>query len=102
VIHRRVVRWKPTTVSEEHVASIFKISEKEKSYILATFFMLVSCLAYPSTLKMEAIRYSETSADFQHNRRLTSQDKELLIHKFVGPLVSGELDSVAFEIHKVF
>jgi hypothetical protein len=30
-------------------------------------FMLVSCLAYTSTLKMEAIDSSEASADFQHN-----------------------------------
>jgi hypothetical protein len=70
--------------------------------MLANFFILVSCLAYPSTLKTEAIGYSETSIDFQHNRRLTSQEKELFIHKFVGSLVSGGLDSVAFEIHKVF
>jgi hypothetical protein len=33
--------------------------------LLATGFMLVSCLAYSSTLKMEAVCSSETSADFQ-------------------------------------
>jgi hypothetical protein len=33
--------------------------------LLATCFSLVSCLAYPSTLKMEAICCSETSVDFQ-------------------------------------
>jgi hypothetical protein len=43
-------------------------------------FMLVSCLAYTSTLNMEAIRSFETSADFQHNIRVTSQETELFIY----------------------
>jgi hypothetical protein len=33
--------------------------------LFATCFMLVSCLAYSSTLKMEATYFSETSVDFQ-------------------------------------
>jgi hypothetical protein len=33
--------------------------------LLATWFTLFSCLAYSSTLNMEAICFSETSADFQ-------------------------------------
>jgi hypothetical protein len=36
-----------------------------KRALLATCFMLVSCLAYSSTLKMAAKRSSETSVDFQ-------------------------------------
>jgi hypothetical protein len=40
--------------------------------------MLVSCLAYSSTLKMEAIRPSETSDDFHRiTRRFISEDKTL-------------------------
>jgi hypothetical protein len=34
------------------------------SLCLAASFMLVSCLAYSSTLKVEAISYYETSVDF--------------------------------------
>jgi hypothetical protein len=33
--------------------------------LLATDFMLVSCLAYSSTLKMEEMCFLETSVDFQ-------------------------------------
>jgi hypothetical protein len=33
--------------------------------LLAAYFMLVSCLSYSLTLKMEAMRSSETSADVQ-------------------------------------
>jgi hypothetical protein len=35
----------------------------------AACFMLVSCLAYSSILKMEAIRSSETSIDFHRTTR---------------------------------
>jgi hypothetical protein len=40
----------------------------------ATCFLVVYCLAYSSTLKMEAIWSSETSADYMalHPRRLYS------------------------------
>jgi hypothetical protein len=37
--------------------------------MLAAFFILVSCLAYSSTLKMEATSFSETLALFQSNKR---------------------------------
>jgi hypothetical protein len=35
--------------------------------LLATYFMLVSCLAYSSTPRMEGICYCETSAGYQQN-----------------------------------
>jgi hypothetical protein len=42
--------------------------------------MLVSCLAYSSALKMEAIRSSETSADFHRTiRRDIPEDRTLQI-----------------------
>jgi hypothetical protein len=37
---------------------------KKPAALLAPYFMMVSCLAYFSTLKMEAIYYSETSVYF--------------------------------------
>jgi hypothetical protein len=41
--------------------------------------MLVSCLAYSSTLKVEVIRSSETSVDFQRiTRRYIPEDKRTL------------------------
>jgi hypothetical protein len=40
-----------------------------KFSLLAASFMLVSCLAYSSTLKMEAICSSKTSADFHRTTR---------------------------------
>jgi hypothetical protein len=51
---------------EEHIASIFRVEEQAKQVVsvkqisAATCFMLVSCLGYPSTPKMEAICSSDT------------------------------------------
>jgi hypothetical protein len=42
-------------------------------------FMLVSCLAYSSTLKMEATCFSETSVDFQGLHGVIFQKIELFI-----------------------
>jgi choline-glycine betaine transporter len=42
----------------------------------AACFMLVSCLAYFSTLKMEVIHCSETSADFTTLHGIVSQKTE--------------------------
>jgi hypothetical protein len=47
--------------------------------ILANCFMLVSCLAYSSTLKMEVTFSSETSVDFQRLLGIISQEIELFI-----------------------
>jgi hypothetical protein len=49
--------------------------------LLAASFMLVSCLAYSSMLKMEASCYSETSVDFQRaKRRYITEDRTLQYH----------------------
>jgi hypothetical protein len=49
--------------------------------LLATCFTLVSCLAYSSTMKMEATCSSETSVDFQRTtRHYIPEDKTLLKH----------------------
>jgi hypothetical protein len=42
--------------------------------MLASCFMLVSCLTYSSTLKIEAKCYSETSVGFQRTTRRCIQD----------------------------
>jgi hypothetical protein len=45
-------------------------------------FTLVSCSAYSSTLKMEAVYYSETSVDFQRTtRRYIPEDGTLHNHR---------------------
>jgi hypothetical protein len=46
---------------EEYVTYIFRVKEP----LIAACFMLVSCLAYFLTLKMEATGSSKTSVDFQ-------------------------------------
>jgi hypothetical protein len=46
---------KITWHSEEHIPSIFRVEEKAKQEALLTAcFMLASCLAYPSSVKMKA------------------------------------------------
>jgi hypothetical protein len=70
-IQHHVVHWKSSDVSEEHVASIFRVEEyaKQESCVKAGG-KLVSCLAYYSILKMEATCSSETSVDFQRTTRV--------------------------------
>jgi hypothetical protein len=50
--------------------------------VLATFFTLVSSLAYSSTLKMEATCSSELSVDFQRTTRHYIPEDGIL-HKFI-------------------
>jgi hypothetical protein len=46
--------------------------------LLAICFMLVSCLAYSSTLMMEVVCSSETPVDFQRTTlRYIAEDREL-------------------------
>jgi hypothetical protein len=59
-----------------------------KSWKLTTSVPEVSCLAYSSTVKMEATSFSETSVDFQRiTRQCIPEDKTLQIvisFKFIG------------------
>jgi hypothetical protein len=66
-IQCHAVHWKSTNVSEEHVASIFKIKEQAKQETSRSGQQaeLVSCSSFSSTLKMEATCSFETSVDFQ-------------------------------------
>jgi hypothetical protein len=63
--------WKSTDVQEEHIASNFRVEEyakqetSMKSGGKQSHFHTVSCLAYSSTLKMEATYSFEMSVDFQ-------------------------------------
>jgi hypothetical protein len=58
------------TLRGKHLVSNFSVKQGKKGNsikaegLLATCFKLVYCLAYSSTLKMEATCYSETSVDF--------------------------------------
>jgi hypothetical protein len=57
-------------VSQEYVVSIFRVEEAKqetREFCLTSCFMLVSYLAYSSTLKMEMTCSSETSIDFQRS-----------------------------------
>jgi hypothetical protein len=55
--------------------------EESISSKLFNYFMLVSCLAYSSVLKMEATCSSETSVDSQWTtRRCISEERTLLNH----------------------
>jgi hypothetical protein len=65
-----------TDVSEEYIASIFRVEKMSarnqrasRWKMLATCFHTGSCSVYSSTLKMEAICSSETSADIQWTTR---------------------------------
>jgi hypothetical protein len=55
---------------------------------LAACFMLVSCLAYSPTLKMEATCSSETSLNFNKLYGIISQKTELFIISCCGNLMS--------------
>jgi hypothetical protein len=60
---------KSTDVSEEQVASIFRVEETKqetsvKQLYMPSAFTLVSFLAYSSNLRMEVTCSSETSVDF--------------------------------------
>jgi hypothetical protein len=63
----RVVRWKSVNVSEEHVAYVFQVEEYARNQHEADRkrgFILVSWLAYSSTLRMQTTCSSETLVKF--------------------------------------
>jgi hypothetical protein len=64
---------------------------------VASFTMLVSCLAYSSTLEMEAASSSETSADFQRTtRRYISEDLRTLQVLYSNSLNGYSRKSIIF------
>jgi hypothetical protein len=62
----------------QSVESQPKFRKNMSPVVLATCFMLVSCVA-SSTLKMEAVYFPETSADFERATRRYIQKTELCI-----------------------
>jgi hypothetical protein len=100
-IWRCAVRWKPTDVSGEHVSSIFRAEEQAKQesrvnqaanmhqrlcrqlkVTVKLRLLPVSCFAYFSTLKTEATRSSEMSADLERtSRRYIPEAKILHNHR---------------------
>jgi hypothetical protein len=62
--------------------SLYHHSRRISRASLLLAFMLVSCLAYSLTLKVETIRSSETSIDFQRTeRRYIPDDSTLYNHR---------------------
>jgi hypothetical protein len=63
-------------------------------YVLGIWFLWVSCLVYFSTLKMNAIRSSETSIDFTELCDVTSYKflffKTFIIHSFFDEKLDGD------------
>jgi hypothetical protein len=60
-------------------------------------FMLLSCLALSSTLKMELICSSETSFNFQHTRRrYILKDRTLQMGQLISPQLPGNFTDFPF------
>jgi hypothetical protein len=66
---------------------ISAIKHKRNGIMLANCFVLVSCLPYSLTLKMEATCSSETSVDFQRTTRRHIQEARTLLYMLFGRLV---------------
>jgi hypothetical protein len=89
---------------EEHIAQVFRIEEAEQgSSSVKTrdkqshVFTLVSFSAYSSTLKIEAICFSETSTNFQPNTwRYIQEDGAL--RQAVGIAAGYKLDGRGFGV----
>jgi hypothetical protein len=63
-IWRLVVRWKFIDVSEERTAYIFRVEEYAKQITSKNQTALFTFVPYYLTLKMEAVRSSETAVNF--------------------------------------
>jgi hypothetical protein len=63
----RLVCWVATDVSEEHIASIFRVEEIISCLLPACLLVLAEIIS--STLKMEAICFSETLVATQQTTR---------------------------------
>jgi hypothetical protein len=83
-VQRHVFQRKSNYVSEERVASIFRVEEYAKTIKQhQSRWKLVSCLTYFSTLKLEVICSSETSVDFQRTTRCCiPEERALHSHRF--------------------
>jgi hypothetical protein len=76
VLQRRVVRREPD-VSEERIASIFRVVSQariKQNHAAIGAQFLPSFVVYFSTLKIEAIRSSETSDCLRNTRRCSAED----------------------------
>jgi hypothetical protein len=71
-------------ITQSILIHLFVMKDSNFTYrtLFVTCFMLVSCLAYSSALKMEATCSSETSVDFHRNtRRYISEDITIHNHR---------------------
>jgi hypothetical protein len=55
-----------------------------KTALIATCSMVVSCLAYFSTLNMVATCHSDTPVDYQRTTRLIFQNTGLILHVLIS------------------
>jgi hypothetical protein len=70
IVGKSSTHWGNDTATENQL----EVSSKQ---LLTACFTLVSCLAYPSTLKIEATRSSEKSAAFNGLYGIISQNMKL-------------------------
>jgi hypothetical protein len=78
VVFRTITPFSPLKVSRRFVGTYCH----DLQGLLATCWMLVSCLSYSSTLKMEATCSPGTSVDFQRaSRRHIPEDRTLHNHR---------------------
>jgi hypothetical protein len=64
-MQNHVVRWEFNDISTANSGSIFRVKEKCKSSNKSRF-LLVSCMAYSLTLKVQSVLSSESSAHLSH------------------------------------
>jgi hypothetical protein len=87
-------------VSEEHRLRLQHRSisqagtQHEVGSKLAACFMLVSCLTYSSTLKMDAICSSETCVEFHRTTRHYIPEGRTLFYKHSVSLFNGAVSAV--------
>jgi hypothetical protein len=63
------------------VVSIFRVKSKPSKKQEAEIYLPPACLAYVSALKMEAMCFSESSADFHQATRRCIPDRTLQCHR---------------------
>jgi hypothetical protein len=88
-MHHLVIRWNLTDVPDEHDTSVLGTNIDNQKTSMEVFMpvMLVYCMAYYSTLKMEVIFSAQYYFAFKGLHCVISHDRTLDI----GPLISGAI-----------
>jgi hypothetical protein len=77
------------------------VADKSRDLLVA-FFMMVSCLASSSTLKIEEIFSSDMSVDFHHTMRYYIKEDRFLHNHRCENLKSNKMNSVTPRQHVKF